>query len=99
FRSVRRELGVASIMNLVGPLSNPAGALRQVVGVADRDRAALMAGALARLGAQHAMVVHARLGMDEISPQGVTDVWEVQDGAVLKSEIDPATHGVEVADV
>lgn len=96
---VRRELGVASIMNLVGPLSNPAGALRQVLGVADRDRAPLLAGALARLGAEHAMVVHARVGMDEISPQGVTDVWEVRAGAVLKSEIDPATHGVTVADV
>ena len=97
---VRRELGgIASIMNMLGPLANPAGARRQVVGVADPDRAALMAGALARLGAEHAMVVHARVGMDEISPLGVTDVWEVRDGAVTRWEIDPATHGVAVGDV
>lgn len=96
---VRRELGIASVMNLVGPLANPASVRRQVVGVADRERATLMADALARLGAEHAMVVHARIGMDEISPQGVTDVWEVRGGAVLKSEIDPTTHGLAVADV
>jgi anthranilate phosphoribosyltransferase len=96
---VRRELGIASIMNMLGPLANPAGARRQVVGVADPDRAALMAGALARLGTEHAMVVHARVGMDEISPFGVTDVWEVRDGAVTAWEIDPASHGVAVGDV
>jgi len=95
---VRRELGITSIMNLIGPLANPAGALRQVVGVADRDRAPLMADALARLGAEHAMVVHARVGMDEISPQGVTDVWEVRGGAVTTWEIDPAMHGLAVTD-
>src|SRR6266850_292480 len=62
---VRRELGITSVMNLLGPLANPAGARRQVVGVADRERAPLMADALARLGAVHAMVVHGRVGMDE----------------------------------
>src|SRR2546427_10368627 len=75
---VRRELGTPSIMNLLGPLANPAGAMRQVVGVADRDRAPLLAAALARLGTEHALVVHGRVGMDEISPIGVTDVWEVR---------------------
>jgi anthranilate phosphoribosyltransferase len=97
--SVRRELGIASVMNLVGPLANPASVRRQVVGVADRERATLMADALARLGAEHAMVVHARVGMDEISPQGVTDVWEVRGGGVTRWEIDPAIHGAAVADV
>src|SRR5437867_3509383 len=77
---VRRELGVPSVMNLVGPLANPAGARRQVLGVADPERVALMAEALARLGAEHAMVVHGRIGMDEVSPLGMTDVWEVRDG-------------------
>jgi anthranilate phosphoribosyltransferase len=96
---VRRELGIASVMNLVGPLANPAGVRRQVLGVADRERAALMAEALARLGTEHAMVVHARIGMDEISPQGVTDVWEVRDGSVTRWEIDPAIHGVAITDV
>jgi anthranilate phosphoribosyltransferase len=96
---VRRELGVASVMNLLGPLANPAGVRRQVVGVADRERAPLMAEALARLGAVHAMVVHGRVGMDEISPQGVTDVWEVRDGAVTTWEIDPGIYADAVADV
>ena len=93
---VRRELGVASVMNLLGPLANPAGARRQVVGVADADRAPLMAGALARLGAEHALVVHGRVGMDEIAPQGITDVWEVRAGSVQVWEIDPADLGLAI---
>src|SRR5712671_7313696 len=64
---VRRELAVASVMNLLGPLANPAGVRRQVVGVADADRAPLMAGALARLGVDHALVVHGRVGVDEMA--------------------------------
>jgi anthranilate phosphoribosyltransferase len=96
---VRAELGVTSVMNLVGPLANPAGVRRQVLGVADRERAPLMAAALARLGTEQAMVVHGRVGMDEISPQGVTDVWEVRGTAVTTWEIDPATHGCAIADV
>jgi anthranilate phosphoribosyltransferase len=93
---VRRELGVASVMNLLGPLANPAGVRRQVVGVADADRAPLMAGALARLGAEHALVVHGRVGMDEIAPQGITDVWEVRAGSVRVWEIDPADLGLAI---
>jgi len=96
---VRRELGVASVMNLLGPLANPAGVRRQVVGVADADRAPLMAGALARLGAEHALVVHGRVGMDEIAPQGITDVWEVRNGRVNAWEVDPADHGLAVDDL
>ena len=81
---VRKELGVATIMNVLGPLVNPAGVVRQVVGVADESRGPLVAGALQHLGATHAIVVHARVGMDEVSPSGVTDAWEVErecDGA------------------
>src|SRR5947209_4460236 len=63
---VRRELAISTVLNLVGPLANPARVRRQVIGVADRDRAPLMAAALARLGTEHALVVHARVGMDEI---------------------------------
>jgi len=96
---VRRELGVASVMNLLGPLANPAGVRRQVVGVADAHRGPLMAGALARLGAEHALVVHGRVGMDEIAPQGITDVWEVRTSSVNVWEIDPADHGLAIADV
>src|SRR5881628_1503718 len=96
---VRRELAVPSVLNLLGPLANPAGVRRQVVGVADADRAPLVAGALARLGAEHALVVHGRIGMDEISPRGITDVWEVRNGSVRVWEVDPADHGLAVDDV
>ena len=96
---VRRELGTASVMNLVGPLANPAGVRRQVIGVAEPDRAPVVAEALARLGAEHALVVHGRIGMDEISPQGVTDVWEVQGGVVRTWEIHPDRFRLGIADV
>ncbi len=95
---VRRELAVPSVMNLLGPLANPARVRRQVVGVADPDRAPLVAGALARLGAEHALVVHGRVGMDEISPRGITDVWEVRGGRVSTWEVDPATYGLAIPD-
>ena len=97
--AVRRELGTPSLMNLVGPLANPAGVRRQVIGVAEPDRAAVVAESLVRLGAEHALVVHGRVGMDEISPQGVTDVWEVKDGAVRSWEIDPERFRLGIKDV
>jgi len=97
-----RVLREARLAFLFAPNFHPAmrhvGATRQVVGVADRDRAPLLAAALARLGAEHALVVHGRVGMDEIAPTGVTDVWEVQGGAVRTWELDPADHGLAVAD-
>ena len=96
---VRRELGVPSVMNLLGPLANPAGVRRQVVGVADRERAPLMAEALARLGTEHALVVHGEVGMDEISPTGATAVWEVRGGAVTSWRLDPARYGLAITDV
>jgi anthranilate phosphoribosyltransferase len=88
--AVRRELGVPTIMNLLGPLANPARAGRQVVGVANPARVELMAGALAELGSVHALVVHGEPGMDEISPIGCTRVLEVRGGAVSEWSIDPA---------
>jgi anthranilate phosphoribosyltransferase len=96
---VRRELGTPTLMNLVGPLANPASVKRQVIGVAESDRAGIVAAALVRLGAEHALVVHGRVGMDEISPQGVTDVWEVKDGAVRTWEIDPERFRLAIGDV
>ena len=95
----RRELGTPSIMNLLGPLANPAGVKRQVIGVAERDRAAIVAEALVRLGAEHALVVHGRVGMDEISPYGATDVWEVKDGTLRTWEIDPERYRLSIGDV
>ncbi len=95
---VRKELGVPSVMNILGPLCNPAGARRQVLGVADRERAKLIAETLARLGTEHALVVHGRIGMDEISPHGKTDVWEIRGGKIAQWEIDPSEHGHAVDD-
>jgi anthranilate phosphoribosyltransferase len=96
---VRKELGVPTIMNLLGPLANPAGVLRQVVGVSDATRARLVADTLASVGARHALVLHASVGMDEISPSGSTLVWEVKDGAVKTWELDPVSSGLECNDL
>ena len=96
---VRRELGVATIMNLLGPLANPAGVQRQVIGVADPARAPLVAAALARLGARHALVLHAEIGMDEVSPCGATGVWEVREGTVRHWSLDPAAYGLDCDDL
>jgi anthranilate phosphoribosyltransferase len=96
---VRKELGVTTLMNLLGPLANPAGVVRQVIGVADAQRGSLVAQALSRLGAEHALVVHGRVGMDEISPVGETDVWEVHDGEVVTWTLDPSDYGLAVRDV
>ncbi len=96
---VRRELGIPTIMNLIGPLVNPAGVRRQVIGVADAHRGPLLADALARLGAVHALVLHAEIGMDEVSPSGGTHVWEVADGSVREWKIDPKRLGLECGDL
>jgi anthranilate phosphoribosyltransferase len=91
---IRRELGIPTVMNVVGPLANPAGARRQVVGVADAYRVPILAGALAELGSQHAMVVHGEPGLDEISPLGLTRIMEINDGAVREWTLDPAEYGL-----
>jgi anthranilate phosphoribosyltransferase len=94
---IRRELGIPTVMNMVGPLANPARAGRQVVGVADERRVELMAGALRALDTAHALVVHGA-GMDEISPFGETRVVEVRAGRVSEWTIDPARYGFAAGD-
>lgn len=94
----RKRLGVATIMNLLGPLANPAGVRRQVIGVADPARGPLMAEALLQLGADHVMVVHGEAGMDEISPVGPTLVWEIAANRVKSWTLDPADHGFATGD-
>ena len=91
---VRRELAIPTVMNIVGPLANPARAGRQVVGVAERGRLELLAETLQRLGAVRALVVHGAPGLDEISPLGVTEVREVHDGTVTSWTIDPRDFGI-----
>src|SRR5438477_5761084 len=92
---VRRELGIPTVMNVVGPLANPAAAGRQVVGVAEASRLPLIAGALASLGSVHALVVHGEPGLDEISPLGPTRVLEVRRGSATPHgwTIDPEALG------
>jgi anthranilate phosphoribosyltransferase len=89
---VRRELAVQTVMNIVGPLANPAYAGRQVVGVADARRLPLIAGARCELGTKHALVVHGD-GMDEVSPLGPTQVIEIRDGRIDEWTIDPREYG------
>ena len=85
--SVRAGLGIRTIMNVLGPLTNPAGARRQVVGVADESLLDLIPGALQELGHIRALVVHGSHGLDEISPLGSTRVVELRNGALLDYEL------------
>ena len=96
---VRRALGVRTVFNLLGPLTNPAGVERQVIGVWGPDVQALMAAALADLGARRALVVHSDDGLDEISVCAPTSVIEVRDGEVARTwKIEPTALGIEVTD-
>ena len=89
---VRRELGMPTIMNMLGPITNPAGARRQVVGVSHPRLLELIAGALRELGHTHALVVHGAPGLDELSPIGVTDAIEVRSHELRRFTIDPAQY-------
>jgi anthranilate phosphoribosyltransferase len=90
---IRRELGIRSIFNLLGPLANPAGAQRQVVGVYEPRWVPILGGVLAALGARHAFVVHGE-GLDEIAVTGMTHVAEVKDGAVERYAMLPEDLGL-----
>ncbi|HEX2204106.1 MAG TPA: anthranilate phosphoribosyltransferase [Longimicrobium sp.] len=89
---IRRELGMPTIMNVLGPMTNPAHARRQVVGVSDPALLELIAGALAELGHERALVVHGEPGIDELSPLGTTEVLEVDGGRVTRRTFDPAAE-------
>jgi len=96
---VRRELGVRTLFNLLGPMTNPAGAKRQVMGVFHKDLTGLLAQVLQRLGSEHVMVVHGADGMDEISFTGDTYVAELKDGEVREYILNPAQFGIPLHDV
>ena len=90
----RRELGVRTAFNLVGPLTNPAGARRQVIGVPRPDLTDLIAHALAELGSERAWVVHGADGLDEVSTTGHTKVSELRDGRVTTFYVNPSDFGL-----
>ena len=94
---VRKELAVRTIFNFLGPLTNPAGATRQVIGVSDPAFLEVMAGALARLGADRALVVSSADGLDELSTAGATHVVEVDAGAISRYDVTPEEVGLAPA--
>ncbi len=95
---VRRELGVRTIFNLLGPLTNPAGATRQLIGVADASFLETIAGALARLGVERALVVAGEDGLDEVSTSAATRVIEVNGGELTRYTLTPQEVGLQPAD-
>jgi anthranilate phosphoribosyltransferase len=95
---VRRELGVRTIFNILGPLTNPAGAPNQLLGVFHPDLVGIQVRVLQRLGSQHVMVVHGMNGMDEISLSGETLVGELKDGEVREYVVHPSDFGLPVYD-
>lgn len=94
---VRRELGVPTVFNFLGPLANPAQVRRQVIGVSDPAMAEKMMGVLASRGAVRALVVHGNDGLDELSTTGPSTVLDLADGEVRTYEVDPLALGLEPA--
>jgi anthranilate phosphoribosyltransferase len=95
---VRKELGVRTIFNILGPLTNPAGAPNMLLGVFHPDLVGIQVRVLQRLGAEHAMVVYGMNGMDEISLSGETMVGELKDGSVHEYMVHPSDFGLPVYD-
>ncbi len=95
----RKEMAVRTIFNVLGPLTNPASAPNQVIGVFDAELVETMAQVLKQLGSRHVMVVHADDGMDEISISTTTQVAELKDGVVSTYTISPQDFGMQIADI
>jgi anthranilate phosphoribosyltransferase len=95
---VRKELGVRTIFNILGPLTNPAGAPNQLLGVFHPDLVGIQVRVLQRLGSEHVMVVYGMNGMDEVSLSGETMVGELKDGEVREYTIHPSDFGLPVYD-
>jgi len=93
---VRRELGVRTIFNILGPLTNPAGAPNQLIGVFHQDLVGIHVRVLQRLGAEHVIVVYGKDGMDEVSLGAATMVGELKDGEVHEYEIHPEDFGLHM---
>jgi len=96
---VRKELGMRTILNILGPLTNPAGAPNQVMGVFHADLVGIQARVLKMLGSRHVMVVHGKDGLDEITLTGPTEVAELKHGFVTEYTIEPKQFGIETAPI
>lgn len=94
----RRELGVPTVFNFLGPMANPAQVQRQVIGVSDPSMAPLMVEVLAASGTTRAMVVHGHDGLDELSTVASSTVLELRDGTTRSFDVNPADYGFEMAD-
>jgi anthranilate phosphoribosyltransferase len=94
---IRKELGVRTIFNILGPLTNPASAPNILMGVFHPDLVGIQVRALQRLGAEHALVVYGKDGMDEISLGAATVVGELKDGEITEYEIHPEDFGLPMA--
>ena len=94
---VRRELGVRTLFNILGPLTNPAGAENQVIGVFHADLVGIVARVLQQLGSHHVMVVHGEDGLDEITIAGKTRIGELKNGEVSEYTIRPEDFGMKVS--
>ena len=86
---IRRRIGVRTVFNILGPLTNPARATHQLIGVARPELGPLMASALGRLGVRRGLVVHGHEGLDEVSPQGETICWQVEGGEITEFTVSP----------
>jgi len=95
----RKELGVRTVFNVLGPLTNPAGAKRQVMGVFSHDWLETLANVLKNLGSEQVMIVHSEDGMDEISISAATDIAELKDGEIKTYTIEPEQFGMQRADI
>ena len=93
---VRKELGVRTIFNILGPLTNPAGAPNQLLGVFHPDLVGIQVRVLQRLGSKHVLVVYGKDGMDEVSLGAATMVGELKDGEVREYEIHPEDFGLSM---
>jgi anthranilate phosphoribosyltransferase len=93
---VRKELGMRTILNILGPLTNPAGAPNQVMGVFHTDLVGIQARVLKQLGSKHVMVVHGEDGLDEITLSGKTQVAELKHGFVTEFTIEPKQFGLDI---
>ena len=94
---IRKEIGIRTIFNMLGPLSNSSGATRQVIGVFSREKVSVFSNVMQEMGVKNAMVVCGCDGMDEITVTGKTYVNEIKNGEIIEYEIDPKDYGIEYA--